>query len=440
MQSLARSAGLVSHRLVPALGLALAMLMTCNLLNACAKMMPAFTALSPLTQLDPKHNGGILPRNINLLAFNPHRKAFHCVHEADALPVPSAEAEALFQQGLRYSDPSLYPSQREYVNAAQAWQQAAKLGHWKAQLNLADLYLHGRGRVDQNLELGVSLVEQAMQRGVADAFYFMGTLHENGLGVNASIDRAFAFYDVAVDLGSARAQGIIGKMLNATWDSPTNGFWANLDIGRAMLECSYAQGDPIGTYNLAGSVERDASDTPPPPNAEALYARALQIYQDGAKFGSLDSVDALVSTFYSPDPMNHNIADKDRAARYKALSDALYNNPDLKFPNLDKVLPLPPAQLPVWNGNKEDLVNAAKAVVTPPPKLPPHPGSSRNNTRYYVPPGMTLPTEPLEVLAYWPDKALTATKGDSRTFSKRTELQSNLTRCHMVSECSAFNR
>ena len=55
--------------------------------------------------------------------------------------------------------------------------------------------------------------------------------------------------------------------------------------------------------------------------------------------------------------------DKARAERYSVFGDALYTNPDLRFPNLDKVLPLPPAPLPKWDSNKQTLIDAAKAVV-----------------------------------------------------------------------------
>jgi hypothetical protein len=60
--------------------------------------------------------------------------------------------------------------------------------------------------------------------------------------------------------------------------------------------------------------------------------------------------------------------DQHRAERYKTIGDALeWYKGRLKLPNLDKVLPLPPAALPNWDGNKKSLIDAAKAV-TPSPK------------------------------------------------------------------------
>ncbi len=54
--------------------------------------------------------------------------------------------------------------------------------------------------------------------------------------------------------------------------------------------------------------------------------------------------------------------DTARSERYDVLNDALYIIPDLRFPNLDKVLTLPPARLPMWDGKTESLIKAAKAA------------------------------------------------------------------------------
>lgn len=55
----------------------------------------------------------------------------------------------------------------------------------------------------------------------------------------------------------------------------------------------------------------------------------------------------------------------------------LYRNPDLRFPNLDKILPLPPVDLPVWNGDPETLRKAAQGVLAVPKSLkPPKPNKT----------------------------------------------------------------
>ena len=88
--------------------------------------------------------------------------------------------------------------------------------------------------------------------------------------------------------------------------------------------------------------------------------------------------------------------DKSRSERYMILGDALFRNPDLRFPNLDKILPLPPTQLPMWNGDKETLINAAKAVL-PKPATPPKavaPAAPVRMGHVYIPEDWGLPGKP----------------------------------------------
>lgn len=61
--------------------------------------------------------------------------------------------------------------------------------------------------------------------------------------------------------------------------------------------------------------------------------------------------------------------DKARGERYRMLSNALGFNPNRRFPNLDKILPLPPADLPPWDGQRKSLLDAAMGV-RPPPATP----------------------------------------------------------------------
>jgi TPR repeat protein len=310
---------------------------------------------------------------MELKAFDPHRQDFVCVHEADQVPPIDPQAEAWFQEGMRITSRDLPPNQRNYPKAAELWQQAADKQHWKAILNLAGLLTEGDGYAPYEIaadpERAVRLVEQGMQLGIPSAFDLMGSLHQNGAGVNGDASRAYAFWELAAYKGSPGAQTFLGKALDASYDNPKEGFWGNATVGRKMLECAFAQGYGKAALRLGVTLD----------NIDKNYSRALGIFHEGVKMGCEDCANYLSSAFDDVDPLTNNFIDTARSERYHVFGNALYHNPDLKFPNLDKVLPLPPAQLPVWNGNKEDLVNAAKAVVTPPPKLPPHPGSSLNS-------------------------------------------------------------
>ena len=53
-------------------------------------------------------------------------------------------------------------------------------------------------------------------------------------------------------------------------------------------------------------------------------------------------------------PTNYKTGiDKERARRYRLIQDELDRNPSARFPDIDKIVPLPPAALPAWNGEFE---------------------------------------------------------------------------------------
>ncbi|RBH37658.1 sel1 repeat family protein, partial [Pseudomonas sp. MWU13-2860] len=100
--------------------------------------------------------------------------------------------------------------------------------------------------------------------------------------------------------------------------------------------------------------------------------RALKILHEGVKLGSAKCAHSLAPEFRGLDLTDGtNLVghiDKARAERYSKLGDALeFYQGRLKLPNLDKVLPLPPAPLPKWDGKVQTLIDGEKAI-TPPPK------------------------------------------------------------------------
>jgi hypothetical protein len=97
------------------------------------------------------------------------------------------------------------------------------------------------------------------------------------------------------------------------------------------------------------------------------FWEALKYYQAGTRFGSQEAAAALM-IFFDPQGWNYYKPDKlarlrelglqfdaERASRYEVINHALKLNPDLRFPQLDKAVPLPPAELPPWNGIQDAL-------------------------------------------------------------------------------------
>jgi len=331
-----------------------------------------------------------LPRFTKLDAFNPHRASFECKHEAAVNPPVSPEAEALFQEALVAVRLVMYPQQRDYPKAAALYEQAMKLGHWKAQFNLAGLYLKGLG-VPQDEEKALQLTEDLMRKGVPAAWENMGTYYMGGVGpLEQDATVAYAFWQKAADMGSMAAQTFIGEKLTATHDEPPS-FWGNRPIGLKMLECAFAQGYGPAAYELGLALSGDDD-----PSLNKDNARALRVLHEGVKWGSEKCANYLFSSFHRGDALASKMIDKVRGERYNVLGDALYANPDLRFPNLDKVLPLPPARLPIWDGRPESLIEAAKAVVPTPPAQPKPVASpaSKLTGKAHIPEGWMLPDRP----------------------------------------------
>lgn len=313
-----------------------------------------------------------LPRNEKLPLFNPHRPDFTCQIEATKVPPIDAEADKWFNEALALEDPQIYEGDRDYKKIVQLTRQAAQRHHWKAMLNLASLYLEGRDP-EHGREDAIRIVEEAMKLGIPAAYDRMGTYHMDGI-VPGGATAAYAFWQKAADMGSPNAMAFLGEKLKATWDNPRESFWANMPVARKMLECGFAQGNGEAAFYLHYLYTREG-------NTKEDKARALAILHEGVKLGSQQCAGGLASEFRGPDIQNDTIVpflDKARAERYQVLSNALRFNPLRRFPNLDKVLPLPPATLPRWDGTRETLLKAAMAVT--PLKAEPKPSAASQRT------------------------------------------------------------
>ncbi|MCW5672475.1 MAG: sel1 repeat family protein [Hydrogenophaga sp.] len=235
--------------------------------------------------------------------------------------------------------------------------QAMKLGHWKAQLNLAQMYLEGRG-VEFNPDEALRLTEELMRQGVPAAWHRMGSLYMMGAGpLRQDATVAYAFWQRAAEMGSMESQAFLGEKLSANHDEPPN-FWGNWPIGKKMMECSLAQGFGRASYDLGVMLDVKAQ-TPED------YRNALAIFQQGVRLGCQECARYLGSAFRLGSPMIGRAKDPSRGERYWHISERLRMDHYLKLPNLDRVLPLPPAPLPHWNSDPDTLIDAAKGVRGP---------------------------------------------------------------------------
>ncbi|PUE33722.1 DUF6396 domain-containing protein [Limnohabitans sp. Jir72] len=346
-----------------------------------------YLASSVITQPNSRIMNPDLPRFTELPAFNPYRKTFTCQHEAQANPVPSEAAQTLFEAAKTLDEYDRDPAEIDYKQVVSLYRQAMALGHWKAQFNLAGLYLEGQG-VPFDPNEALRLTEDLMRQGVPAAWFNMGNFYMSGVGpLTPDATVAYAFWQRAADMGSLHAQAMLGKALDSKINEPPR-LWANRPIGRQMLECAFAQGSGEAAYQLGLTYRVEADGIFDRVEREALYAKAVQRYHEGVKFGGMECARALSSLFGLGEAAVGNTKDPVREDRYFAISEYLRHHPDTRLPNLDRVLPLPPAKLPTWDGEAESLIKAAQAVrVTP--KQPPQPAANAPG-RAHIPEGHSL--------------------------------------------------
>jgi len=292
-------------------------------------------------------------------------------------PLPACERWKRHMPSTR--DPSAY---RLYIEARKVWRskiewqltreeatriltdvsKAAELGDWGARALLAYFHLYGLGVLESNHvldaapEKSVGLARMAADAGQPWGLFDLGVAYENGYGgVPYDPELAWAYYLRAAQFGSPDAQMTLA---NAYRDS------GRIADEQIMLQCAYRQGHGPAAYDLALQAEVDER-----------FKDAVQMYQEGVKFGSKDCAAALELIFsygHSHGATEEEAAemkllgvrvDPDRESRYNAIYAALAINPDLRLSKLDEVLPLPPAELPSWSGVED--------AVEPEPKGPP---------------------------------------------------------------------
>ncbi|UDN36405.1 DUF6396 domain-containing protein [Proteus sp. NMG38-2] len=121
-----------------------------------------------------------------------------------------------------------------------------------------------------------------------------------------------------------------------------------LDLGRAMLDRASRQGFSKASFRLAMNYLV----------VDENYSQALFYYQEAVKQGDSQSAYNLSGAFKTSDPNNSldylgQKIDLERSRRYALINDESDEYPNAKFSNIDKIVPLPPAELPEWDGTFE---------------------------------------------------------------------------------------
>ncbi|WP_248804083.1 sel1 repeat family protein [Pseudomonas sp. MWU13-2100] len=289
---------------------------------------------------------------VNPLTETKAKLAFTCVHET--IPAPSAEADVLFQYA-RWLQKNNQLKQDKSVDAEieRLYRIAAENGHYKANINLQNGAMRGHFKLRgaEHLRLSENLIEA----GVATGYYFVGIfLQQGSAGLKQDPDMALRYYRKAADQGNAQAQAYVGNKLAPSDIAP--------DVARQMRRCAAEQGNGQAARALGVNL-----------SGKGRYQDALEAFQLGVAAGDESSASFLEHGFGGPLPTDElyylgQQEDLERAERYKKIWRILanYSYASPKVPEINDILPLPPAKLPAWDGKLQWL--EARLANIPPEK------------------------------------------------------------------------
>ena len=271
--------------------------------------------------------------------------AFVCKHEEK--PELSQETQQLYNYALYHDLHNMWTGKRGdavWNGLARYYRIAAMNGDYKANIRLQYLLKSGRISTDMPQTEVHNLNEVLAKQLPATAYYNLYGYLDVGYGVRTEKDGKYAYLRRAADLGSREAQYVVGDILTDIKDEGT--LQQRLKIYEQLLSCSSEQGFGEASEMLGLGYESDKE-----------YSKALEAFHQGVKNGSELSANVLSEVFHNKrenkylDDLNLT-EDSERARRYKIIGDYLYEKDYLqpKVPDLDDIVPLPPAPLPEWDG------------------------------------------------------------------------------------------
>ena len=270
---------------------------------------------------------------------------FTCKKEE--LPPLSEETQQLYNYALYHDLHNMWTGKKGdavWNGLARYYRIAAMNGDYKANIRLQYLLKSGRISSDMPQTEVHNLNEELAKQLPATAYYNLYGYLDVGYGVRTEKDGKYAYLRKAADLGSREAQYVVGDILTDIKDEGT--LQQRLKIYEQLLSCSSEQGFGEASEMLGLGYESDKE-----------YSKALEAFHQGVKNGSELSANVLSEVFNNKrenkylDDLNLK-EDSERARRYKIIGDYLYEKDYLqpKVPDLDEIVPLPPAKLPEWDG------------------------------------------------------------------------------------------
>ncbi|KPB52434.1 Sel1 repeat-containing protein [Pseudomonas coronafaciens pv. oryzae] len=280
------------------------------------------------------------------------RLSFVCTQEADHLPAIGDDAQALYRYALSLD---LSEGAKDYQPIGRYYRLAYAAGNYRAATNLHGLIAQGVVESASRSKEVIDIVKDLIARGIPGGYYDMGHYLEIGYGVKRDTSSANAYFRKAADQGNPDAQYYVARLLSKIPDTA--------DVMQSMYKCAMEQGNgPAGVHYASYS------------KVVGRYADAVTGFHTAIRNGDYDAARNLERAFKGPPPSEELYymalqRDEERVERLekvrKFLTDNQYLGP--KVPDIDQIVPLPPAKLPDWDGTFEWL---KKSESTPPAEKP----------------------------------------------------------------------
>uniref|UniRef100_UPI0038BC5014 SEL1-like repeat protein n=1 Tax=Herbaspirillum lusitanum TaxID=213312 RepID=UPI0038BC5014 len=260
---------------------------------------------------------------------------FTCTHQVNSFPVLNSDADQLFSYA-RYLEKRGHHEDGDDI--ARYYRIAVAHGHYKANGNLQRLISEGSARSPYAQNEVTALASQLIGQGIPGGYYDIGHYLEHGYGFKRDREMALRYFRKAADLGSPEAQFYIAEILAPADIAP--------DVAKQMRQCAMDQGHLAAANTLGINLTNDSH-----------YTLAVEAFQTGVKNGDPQSAFFLQNGFNGPLSSERLFylalaKDSERSWRYKLIGEFLDRNDgrNPKVPDIDQIVPLPPAKLPPWDG------------------------------------------------------------------------------------------
>ena len=274
---------------------------------------------------------------------------FTCKKEE--LPPLSEETQQLYNYALYHDLHNMWTGDKGddvWNGLARYYRIAAANGDYKANVRLQYLLNTGRISTDMPQTEVYNLNEELAKQLPATAYYNLYGYLDEDYGVRTEEGGKYAYLRKAADLGSREAQYTVAEMLEDIEDQNESeeAFKYRMSIAKDLYSCASEQGLGEASNELALGLL-----------FHKKYSEALIVLHQGVINGNDSSAHRLDKGFsgqYKDGDMYFlNVPeDKERSKRYNIIWNYLTDNDYLhpKVPDLDEIVPLPPAKLPEWDG------------------------------------------------------------------------------------------